>query len=216
MQNGKFKSLAKRTDFLLTNNFKATTTFCMSFVAIFLAIITQSETVSLLASAIVVSTLAALILMNYRNIPDYHFGNDSFYVGMGLFAIVHLLYIKLFMGKLHTTYTIRQMSTSVFLFLCITAYSIAIAFIFSCKKSNVFRYAVIGYVCLICTSMLSMYSCAEAYGGKYIMAAVGITCFFISDFFLFLRETISDTPWVSKLVWVFYPIGQFLIIFSVV
>ena len=41
------------------------------------------------------------------------------------------------------------------------------------------------------------------------------TFFIISDILIMVREMFKDTEIIRKLIWIFYPIGQLMIIFSV-
>ena len=205
-----------RFDFLLTNQFKAWCTLFMSLVAIALFVINPTGEREICMYAILVSTMADLVLMDYRNIPSYLFKRKHFYAGMALFAITHVLYAICFFGISQIeNMAITDIRTSTFLYRVIMSFSMAFAVGIAYKKSIIFRIASLVYIIAISLAWYGMYSCAELFGGRYILAAVGITMFWISDMFILIRETLRDTNLIRKLIWVFYPIGQLLILSSV-
>ena len=85
-----------RFDFLLSNNFKANCTFFMSLIAIALFVVYPTRARELCMYAILISTLADLVLMDYHNLPGLTFGKKRFYVGMALFGITHVIYMFCF------------------------------------------------------------------------------------------------------------------------
>ena len=205
-------------DFLLCNKFKSNATFFMSIVAIALFVVYPTRTRELCMYAILISTLADLVLMDYNNLPGIVLGKNRFYVGMALFGITHIIYIICFSNMLiqngtfvHTT----QVNITFGAFGVIYIFSLIFSAFMAYKKSKHFCIAVIVYVLLICFSLGSMYICAATLGGKHYLAAIGITLFWISDILILIRETKKDTSFIRKLIWVFYPIGQMLIVFSI-
>lgn len=205
-------------DFLLSNKFKSNATFFMSMVAIALFALYPTRSRELCMYAILVSTLADLVLMDYNNLPGIILGKKQFYAGMALFGITHVIYMICFSEianqyvGIGDTYVIRSVSI-VFFFVFVGSFIFTIYATYG--KSDNFSSAVMIYVMLITFSMRGIYTCAALYKGQYIISAIGITMFWISDMLILIRETKKDTPLIRKLIWVFYPIGQMLIVFSI-
>lgn len=208
-------------DFLLSNKFKSNVTFFMSMVAIALFAVYPTRARELCMYAILVSTLADLVLMNYNNLPGIVLGKKRFYAGMALFGVTHIIYMFCFSNKMSQNGTFLytpKVNIAFLIFSIIFVFSLtfsAIMLSIAYKKKIYFSIATIIYVFLICFSLFSMYLCAAVLGGKCYLAAIGITFFWISDMLILIRETKKDTPLIRKLIWVFYPIGQMLIVFSV-
>lgn len=207
-----------RFDFMLTNEFKSTITFFMSMIAIALFVMDPTRARELCMCAILISTFADLVLMDYKRIPNLLFGQKKLYVGMMLFGITHVVYMLCFSNimlesgsELHTTASYLAF----ILFGIIFAFSLIFSAFMVYKKSMRFCVAVIIYVILICFDLASIYLCSAVVGGKYYLAAIGITMFWISDMLILIRETKKDTSLIRKLIWVFYPIGQMLIVLSI-
>lgn len=205
-------------DFMLENKFKSSVTFFLSMIAIALFIISPTRARELCMCAILISTFADLVLMDYKNIPTMLFGKKKFYVGMLLFGVTHIVYMVCFSkimlqtdAFVHTT----EANVAFYIFCVIYVFSLIFSAFMAYKKGMHFCVAVIIYVMLICFSLGSIYLCAAIMNGKYCLAAVGITMFWVSDMLILIRETKKDTPFIRKLIWMFYPIGQILIIFSI-
>lgn len=154
-----------------------------------------------------------IFLMDYQNIPSYMFNGEHFYVGAASFAVAHIIYSQMF----------RVLSFNDFFWSIGEWFALAILmllFIFALfaklrKRSKLFYVVAVIYACIILMNLASAINCALVLGGKYIWALMGVISFVISDFFLLIRETKKDTPLIRKLIWVFYPIAQILIIFNV-
>lgn len=205
-------------DFMLGNKFKSNVTFFMSVIAIALYVMNPIRARELCMCAILVSTIADLVLMDYKNIATMLFGQKKFYVGMLLFGITHVVYMVCFWGIMlkngafiHTL----EVNIAFYIFCVIYAFSLVFSAFMAHKKSKRFCVATIIYVVLICFALGSIYLCAVIMNGKYYLAAVGITMFWISDMLILIRETRKDTTLIRKLIWVFYPIGQMLIVLSI-
>ena len=190
-------------DFMLENKFKSIVTFFLSIMAIALFIMNPIRARELCMCAILISTFADLVLMDYNNIPTMLFGKKKFYVGMLLFGITHLVYIICFSKIMlqngtfvHTT----EVNVAFYIFCVIYAFSLIFSAYMAYKKSIRFCVAVIIYVMLICFSIGSIYLCAAVMNGKYYLAAIGITLFWISDMLILIRETKRDTLLIRKLI----------------
>lgn len=207
---------AKRTDFLLRNKFKASFTFGMLLLAILLCSFNPTKQRMLCTYGVLFSTLADLILMDYKGIPSKYFNKKRFYIGMAVFGIVHIFYIKSFYSVVaFNTVIISDFAMAYILYVILTAVLTIVSFYLTFKKSNAFKIAVFMYMLIITLDLAIIYCCADIYGGKYIVSAIGIMFFLLSDMFILIRETVSNTNLIKKLIWIFYPIGQLLIIFSI-
>ncbi|MBQ8299128.1 MAG: lysoplasmalogenase [Clostridia bacterium] len=204
-----------RLDFLLTNGFKANFTFLMSAFAVVLYAQNPTKERELCMFAILFSTVADLVLMDYNKIPGLLFGKKRFYVGMALFGITHVLYTCCFLGKLAgiETFSMNGAILPLIAAMGVFAFSMFFSMYLTSEKKGDFRVAVFTYVVLINAALISMY--IYSFATKQIAAAIGITLFLISDMFILVRETKCDTNLVRKLIWIFYPIGQLLIICGV-
>lgn len=204
-----------RLNFLLTNSFKANFTFLMSALAIILYVQSPTNERELCMYAILFSTVADLVLMDYNNIPGHLFGKDRFYAGMILFGATHILYTSCFYHKFASisTFSIIDMIVACIAGMCVFAFSIFVSTYLISQEKVAFKVAVYIYVGLIGIALVVMY--IYSFVGRALCPALGITLFLVSDMFILIRETKCDTNLVRKLVWVFYPIGQLLIIFSV-
>lgn len=204
-----------RLDFLLTNSFKANFTFLMSAFAIVLYAQYPTKERELCMYAILFSAVADLVLMDYNNIPALVFGKKRFYVGMALFGVTHVFYTCCFYHKFASieTFSMTNLIVGAVSVLCVFVFSMFFSTHLTSEKNLVFRVAVYVYVVLISVALVVMY--VYSFAGNHIMPALGITLFLISDMFILIRETKRDTEMVRKLIWVFYPIGQLLIICGV-
>lgn len=211
----KLQSLV-RLDFLLSNNFKANCTFMLSLIAIYMFVINPSNMREICMYAILVSTVADLILMNYKGIPGVLFQRSRLYVGMAFFVITHILYIICFGSSLPlNALSLVDVVSTLICCICICFWTMSLTIFFSTKKSNIFRWAAIIYTFVINTAVFTIFLCNSIIGGKLVFAEIGIILFLISDILILTRETVCDNTLVRKLIWIFYPIGQLLIIFSI-
>lgn len=204
-----------RLDFLLTNNFKSNCTFLMSLIAIALFIINPTREKNICMYAMLVSTVADLVLMNYQNIPEYLFKSKKLYIGMAVFVATHILYIYCFLGRLtNANMAFVNAEIAFFAFILVSMMSIFCWCICTFDSKPLFKVMSLLYMIVILTDVLVIYVCSYLYNYKYICAAIGITFFLISDILIMFRETVKDTSTIRKLIWLFYPIGQMLIIFN--
>lgn len=209
-------AIKKRSDFLLTTSFKATFTFIMSSLALALCLLNPSEVRILCFFGVVFSTIGDLILMNYRDIPEFLFNDNQFYSGILAFMGAHAMYCMCFMkilGKNFLSFDTFNLGTYIAVGMFILSIFIALALIK--KKRGIFKCFIIVYVFFIFLSISAIYTCAFECYGKYIFSAIGITLFLISDVMVLLGKAVTNSKFVKKLVWILYPIGQLMIIFSV-
>ena len=156
------------------------------------------------------STLGDLMLMNYMGVPAHVFRGKQFYAGAASFAVAHVFYRQMFRAATPELkfFDVGDMIT---LALIIVIFMAVWNMKFK-KKSRMFFVAAGLYTGIILSNLAAAINCAVACGGWYIAAMIGVVCFIISDMFLFIREAKKDTPLIRKMVWVFYPVAQILII----
>ena len=203
-----------RLNFLLRTEFKFNFTMIMLMIAFTLFAFKGTKIRELCFCAVVASTLGDLALMNYNRIPSQLFKGKHFYMGMIFFAIAHIFYHFTFasiMGSL----VLNTLNTGSYIILVIFIFMMPmIAFLLS-EKNVIFKYAALVYTMCILFGALAIFSCMFEFGGRYIFSGIGIVLFIISDILIMVREFFKDTELIRKLIWIFYPIGQLLIIFSV-
>ena len=203
----------KLSDVMLRWEFKFTVTIFLLALA-FVQYTRSPEIVSTLClCGMAFSTLGDLLLMDYMRVPSYVFKGKQFYAGAASFAIAHVFYRQMFrtLTPEHSIFALGEIITLILLVMIVVAiYKTKLK-----KKSKWFFAAVGFYTGIILSNLAAAINCTVALGGRYGLATIGVVCFIISDLFLFIRETMSDTPLVRKLVWVFYPLAQILIIMNV-
>lgn len=201
-------------DFLLSNNFKSVATMLLSFIAVIRCIACPSVPSEICMYAILLSTLADLILMNYKNVPKMLFKKASFGVGAFLFGIVQILYHVCFL-KIMGMNALDTLNSGGYMALAIGVFVVPSLLFMMSERSNIYTIGVLIYAACILFSMMTIFNCAYMFGGKHIFAAIGIVLFMISDVFILIRENMKDSAFIRKLIWIFYPLGQILIIFGV-
>lgn len=201
-------------DFLLSNNFKATVTMLLSVIAIARYVVFSSYSREICLYAVLLSTLADLILMNYSGIPKMILKKANFGVGAFIFGVVQILYHICFLDimGMNALITLNQ-AGYVALFIGVLLIP-SLLFIMS-EKSHIYIIGVMIYSVCILLNMMTIFNCAYMFGNKYIFAAIGIVFFMISDIFILIRDNMKDNTFIRKLIWIFYPIGQFMIIISI-
>lgn len=205
-----------RLDFMLSNVFKSNCTFLLTLIAIAMFIINPTREQKFCMYAILVSTFADLVLMNYKNIPAFIFGNKYFYFGMAAFAITHIIYISCFSNiVIQKGMSLDNANIALLFAIIIVVFTFYVLIELTKQKSVIFQLASLGYTMVLSLSLVAIYICADLIGKSFILAAIGITMFLASDLMILYRETVKDTNLVRKLIWIFYPIGQILIIFGV-
>lgn len=159
------------------------------------------------------STLGDLMLMNYMGVPAQIFKGKQFYAGLATFMMSHMLYRKMFVAATPEPPFIgvgEIITAVVMVAMFVVAYNTKFK-----EKSKFFFAGSCFYAGVILSNLAASINCAVAQGGWYIAAMIGVVSFIISDLFLFIREARNDTPFIRKMVWVFYPLAQILIIMGV-
>lgn len=200
--------------FLLSNNFKATVTMLLTAIAIARYIVSPSYPREICMYAVWLSTLADLILMNYIGIPKAIFKKANFLVGTFLFMIVQILYYICFL-KIMGLDTLEKLNLGGYVALFIGVITVPLSIFVVTERCFVYVIGILIYAICIILNMMGIFNCAYMLGGKYIFAVIGIVLFIISDVFILIRENIKDSTFIRKLIWIFYPIGQLMIICSI-
>ena len=201
-------------DFLLSNNFKSTVTILLSVIAIVRYIVFPSLPRETCMYAILLSTFADLILMNYRGIPKLVFKKANFGVGAFLFGIVQILYHICFLRVMGISALVTLNHAGyVALFIGVLVIP-SLLFIMS-ERNHIYIIGVLIYSICLLFNMMTIFNAAYMLGNRHIFAAIGIVLFMISDIFILIRENMKDSTFIRKLIWIFYPLGQLMIIFGV-
>ena len=165
--------------------------------------------------AMLTSTLGDVILSDYKPIVS-RLPLRGFIAGGSVFAVAHALYILAFLW---------QIVQNGYAFLNAGAYFgiaifviIAVYLTFVCIKNRIkARLTAFAFIYLIlitfnCTCVFSLASCE---GGIKIISAIGAFSFLISDLIIALDVFCGiRLPHRSRLIWIFYPIGQILLLFG--
>lgn len=201
-------------DFLLSNNFKSTVTMLLSVIAIVRYIVFPSLSRETCMYAILLSTFADLILMNYRGIPKLVFKKANFGVGAFLFGIVQILYHICFLRVMEISALVTLNHAGyVALFIGVLVIP-SLLFIMS-ERNHIYIIGVLIYSICLLFNMMTIFNAAYMLGNRHIFAAIGIVLFMVSDMFILIRENMKDSTFVRKLIWIFYPLGQIMIILGV-
>lgn len=163
----------------------------------------------LCASAMFVSAIGDLFLGHVFSLKKY--GMSDFNSGAAAFGVAHIIYAFGYWAKMKSAAALLpypNVGTVIAISICSTC---LLMFIGICWYRKDYRYlwVIIAYVCLIgvnCSVVLSYAWACAAVG-----AAVGAITFLISDVCLGLNR-VAGMKKAYKFVWIFYPIGQFLLI----
>lgn len=204
---------SKLSDVLLLGEFKFIMTIFLSVLAFTRYAMMPDRIHELCLFAMLFSTAGDLCIMNHLGAPSHIFKGKQFYAGVIFFSIAHIFYRQMFRNILPEPISWGIGETMCLLVLL--AFLVVINLCKLKKSSKVFNMATGLYTGVIFSNLAAATNCAYHLGDKYIFAFVGVICFIVSDFFLLIRETYKDTPNVRKLVWIFYPLAQILIIVNV-
>ena len=208
----KSNEVSKFSDILLLGEFKFVMTILLSAFAFTRYALMPDRIHELCFWAMIFSTAGDLCMMNHLGIPSYTFKGKQFYAGVIFFAIAHIFYRQMFKNALPEpiSWGIGETTCLLLLLVFLTVINLC-----KLKKNSVFNMATGLYTGLIFSNLAAATNCAYYLGGKYVVAFMGVLCFIISDFFLLVRETYKNKPIIRKLVWIFYPLAQILIIGNV-
>lgn len=201
-------------EFLMTTSFKFNFTLFMLLFAFVLYVINPNKARELCLFAVFFSTLGDLALMNYNNIPNIVFYGKHFFGGMAFFAVAHILYCLCFSygNNFSFFHNFNDGSYFIIAFWILFAHIMGIV---TYHTQSTFKIAMWVYSVCVLSSMLAISTIAYEYGGKYIFVTAGIIMFFVSDFLILVREKVNDTERIRKAIWIFYSMGQLLIIYNV-
>ncbi len=139
-------------------------------------------------------------------------GISDFTMGAAAFGMAHLIYAFGYLMKMRrTTVIMRYINTGTMTALGICVI-LLLLFLGICVYRKDYRYLglIIAYVCLIGVNCTVVFSYAWAHNTA-LGAAVGVSVFLLSDICLGLNR-VAGMKGAYKFVWIFYPIGQFLLI----
>lgn len=186
-------------------------TLLLSALALVMALICHTPARWLCFAAMLCSSLADIILMNYRGIGA-KLPIPAFYAGAIVFMAAHLLYAAA------TVVMLRTSGAGVFnpgffaapvLAAAVAAWIIPMALRRPFANPLLLTVCII-YLCIITCMLTGVFARAWAAGGWHILAAAGALSFFISDVLIGL-EKLAGISRYSGGIWWFYPIGQFLL-----
>lgn len=201
-------------DFLLSNNFKSTVTILLSLLAIWLYVIFPSVPREICMYAVLLSTVADLVLMNYMGVPKLLFRKANFAVGAIIFGIVQILYHICFL-KIMDMKVLDNINGAGYFALFLGVLLVPSLIFIMSERSHVYIVSVLVYATCIMLNMVTIFNCAYMLGSNHILAAVGVFLFMVSDMFILIRENVKDSAFIRKLIWIFYPLGQLMIILGV-
>lgn len=201
-------------DFLLSNNFKSTVTILLSLLAIGLYVIFPSVPREICMYAVLLSTVADLVLMNYVGVPKLLFRKANFVVGAIIFGIVQILYHICFL-KIMDMKVLDNINGAGYFALFLGVLLVPSLIFIMSERSHVYIVSVLVYATCIMLNMVTIFNCAYMLGSNHILAAVGVFLFMVSDMFILIRENVKDSAFIRKLIWIFYPLGQLMIILGV-
>lgn len=180
----------------------------LSLYGVVLALCFQTGDRWLCALAMILSTLGDLLLMDFRHIGRVLLG-DLFTWGAGAFMLSHAVYCMAFLEILRWK-GFQVASAGLWIGLGITALVIVW---FIVKAGRMDALVALCMVYALCIGMDLALSCSFAWQIRSIrsLAAVGVALFFLSDVFIGLSKLLGIREY-GKYVWIFYPIGQVLLL----
>lgn len=141
-------------------------------------------------------------------------GNWKVIAGGGAFAVEHALFIIMFV-KLFKEHKLKMFNKWFVLALGIFGVSLIIFEVLTftlVAEPNVLLACLLPiYMLVICINMGFNFSYSFQRKGTFYLFALGIFTFYVSDILVFLGIT-KVTQTLSNYVWLFYPIGQLLMV----
>ena len=191
---------------------KVVLTALMSLLAVLMAVLDPTMTRILCIPAMLVSSLGDIILMNYRPITD-RLPFKGFIPGAVTFAVSHVLYFIAFLFA--AVEGGRSYFNAGAYFGIIFSACLLLWMTFRGLKRGNRKMLPLGmlYILFISLNFTTVFSCAVSHGGIFILSAVGVVSFLISDLMIaedvILNDKIKNA---DTLIWTFYPIGQIFLI----
>ncbi|MDO5410280.1 MAG: lysoplasmalogenase [Lachnospiraceae bacterium] len=193
---------------------KLTITIALSLFALILALLFPTTDRVICLAAMLLSSVGDIILMNFRKIGE-KMPIPYFYAGAVFFMFSHILYTYAFLTMiLKNGYNYLNIGFwMAIVIIVITAVAISIL-VFKNGKINRQMYLLcFAYVMLIGANCATIFSWSFSMGGTRWLAAAGALSFFISDMIIGIDKLLGITSdRLKKAIWVFYPIGQFFIL----
>jgi len=138
--------------------------------------------------------------------------NSLMYLGATFFMFAHLAYAFAYYSLINTSYKYFNIGTILAFLLIIILLSVAIICMIIFKQSvEVLMLSVFGiYVIIISINFITIFSYSWSVKS---LSFVGAVSFLISDFIIGVENIFKiKSDILRKLVWIFYPIGQFIIL----
>ena len=159
-----------------------------------------------------------LVAILFGMIGDYfmtsNFGNWKVVAGGVAFAIEHALFIAMFI-KLFKEQKLKIFNKWFVLALIVFGVSLIIFEVLTftlVQQPNIILACLLPiYMLVICVNMGFNFSYSFQKKGTFYLFALGIFTFYVSDVLVFLGIT-KVTQSLSNFVWLFYPIGQLLMV----
>ena len=189
-------------------------TLSISLYSIILAILFPSVSRVFIAIAMLISSLGDIILMDFKPIVKY-LPFKGFVAGAIVFMVSHVFYIIAFGYRIYIyeyIYFNFGVVIAISLFWTVTISMTVISLI---RKSKGIKLLLPGilYILIISINCSNVCSYYFSHKGIAICSMVGIISFLISDYFIVLRTVCEiKSKALQKLIWIFYPIGQILLI----
>lgn len=190
-------------------------TCLLSLFSLVLAVLFPSPARWICLGAMLLSSAGDIFLMRFRGL-DRVFPN-YFLIGAAFFMAAHLVYAACFAVKIHTcSADFWNLGASFMLGIAIFCF---IFFSHACMthgKSDTFPLIAV-YIAIISVNCAMVFSYGWSQGARNplaIAAVLGVVSFFVSDLIIGLGMAMGNHRY-DHLIWVFYPIGQFLLIAGV-
>ena len=189
-------------------------TSLISLTAVVLSIADPTLTRIVCIPAMLASSLGDIILMDYKPVTT-RLPVRGFIAGASVFAFAHVIYFCAFLCSVKNYFNAGAWA-GIALFVAVSAAVVVIcrssASGTSTKDGKMLPLCIL-YLFFIALNYTTVYSCAAAHGGRFLISAVGVTLFLISDLFI-----VADSILGAKIknsdfwIWTFYPIGQILLL----
>lgn len=190
-------------------------TSLMSILSVVLAIIFPSAQRFLSIPGMLLWSLGDIILMDYRPVTD-KLPVKGFVAGGLAFFAGHMFFTASFITvMIRNGVGIPNIGTAVGICLYVICCTLLSVFSRGRKgRSMLLLFCLyIGALAIVGTAADSV---AYALGGRYILSAVGVISFIVSDMLIGFDNVCGMTfPAQDRLVWTFYPIGVILILIGI-
>ena len=196
------------------NKFRIST--MLLFFAVFNAVVLGTVDRNICFIAMCFSFLGDILLMNFMGIGNKLKFISNFYAGAISFIFAHITYAIAFTYLLNSGN--HDLENSGEAIMMIVLFAIICIMLFMANKKGIKAswskiIAISIYVAIISINAVIIASAAYAIKGIKYVSALGIILFVISDAFKGYEQlTKVETPFTRTMVWVFYPLGQFLIL----